>query len=85
MTAVGATNVGSIKIDFDELLATNQGSYSPSCNCNELRFQEKLSIGKGDHFGQFNFGSTIILVFEAPKNFKFSVTPGQSVKVGMSL
>jgi len=85
LTAVGATNVGSIKIDFDESLATNQGSYSPSCNCNELTFEKHFQFSKGDHFGQFNFGSTVVLVFEAPKSFKFKVTPGQDVCVGQSL
>ena len=40
---------------------------------------------KGHEFGEFNFGSTIVLVFEAPKNFKFCVQEGEKVKIGETL
>ena len=40
---------------------------------------------KGQQMGGFNLGSTVVLVFEAPKSFEFSVEKGQHVKVGESL
>lgn len=35
--------------------------------------------------GEFNLGSTIILLFEAPKNFEFAVEPGQKVQMGQPI
>ena len=35
--------------------------------------------------GEFNLGSTIVLIFEAPKEFEFTVEPGQTVQVGQNI
>mgnify|MGYP002050531213 CR=1 FL=1 len=41
---------------------------------------------KGEYFGEFNLGSTIVLIFEAPEHFKFSLGgEGSSVKVGEAI
>lgn len=43
------------------------------------------SAPKGKEFGEFNFGSTIVLIFEAPENFTFRVPEGGRVKYGEPL
>lgn len=81
--AVGATNVGSILIGCDPELNTNCALQNK--NCKSKIWESGLEVGKGDHFGEFNLGSTVVLIFEAPKEFEFSVKPGQKVQVGKSL
>ena len=41
-----------------------------------------VTLSKGQDIGHFNLGSTIVLVFEAPPNFRLNLTPGQKVRVG---
>jgi phosphatidylserine decarboxylase len=91
MVPVGATNVGSIRINFDEALRTNtriqehpahtftEAVYS---SASVLRGQPLLA---GEEMGGFRLGSTIVLVFEAPKNWKFTVEAGKTIKVGEAL
>jgi len=43
---------------------------------------EKIHMSKGQPFGEFHLGSTIVLLFEAPKNFKFQLEAGQRILVG---
>lgn len=82
MTAVGATNVGSIEIYTDPTLHTNCSGRKHSIKELDL---ESVPCKKGDLFGQFNMGSTIILLFEAPKEFKFEFCPGDRVLVGQAM
>ena len=44
-----------------------------------------VAVEKGEMIGDFNFGSTIVLVFEAPRNFVFNFKPGECVKYGQGL
>jgi phosphatidylserine decarboxylase len=56
MVFVGATNVGSITIEFEPALHTNTGS-------RERRVFEYdgLTVHKGDYLGGFRMGSSILL------------------------
>uniref|UniRef100_A0A182J586 Phosphatidylserine decarboxylase proenzyme, mitochondrial n=1 Tax=Anopheles atroparvus TaxID=41427 RepID=A0A182J586_ANOAO len=82
-TAVGATNVGSVEIFMDEKLKTNRPHKKK--NFDELELPNDKYLEKGELVGQFRMGSTIVLIFEAPKEFKFNLFPGQRVKVGEKL
>lgn len=39
-------------------------------------------MSKGDHIGVFNMGSSVVLIFQAPKSFEFTVTENQTIKLG---
>lgn len=84
MTAVGATNVGSIKVNFDEDLRTNRRHLwrRDRYACFEHKFKEQIQLLAGQDFGEFNFGSTVVLIFEAPKGAKFGVESNQKIKFG---
>lgn len=95
-TTVGATNVGSMQVYFDEHLETNRflslfkaQRIAGQPPYDDLKLTEcnkgKKLLKKGELIGQFNMGSTIVLLFEAPKNFCFNLTTGQRVRVGESL
>ncbi|XP_076844369.1 phosphatidylserine decarboxylase proenzyme, mitochondrial isoform X5 [Brachyhypopomus gauderio] len=89
LTAVGATNVGSIRIYFDKELHTNNPRYNKG-SFNDLSYvsnnnREGMCMRKGEHLGEFNLGSTIVLLFEAPRDFTFSLTAGQKIHFGEPL
>ena len=44
-----------------------------------------VPISKGEMIGEFNLGSTIVLLFEAPDNFEFTVQGEQKVLFGEAL
>jgi phosphatidylserine decarboxylase len=86
LTAVGATNVGSIRIYHDRHLKTNTGHHTEPYLDRFYRSPgnqpQTVSFTRGDAFGEFNLGSTIVVLFEAPKTFEFVIEPGQKVKYG---
>lgn len=88
MVPVGATNVGSIVINFDKALRTNTRKMShPAHTFTEAVYSgasvlQGQPLLAGDEMGGFKLGSTIVMVFEAPKNWKFDVKAGDLIKVG---
>ncbi|KAF5391631.1 hypothetical protein D9757_002463 [Collybiopsis confluens] len=92
MVPVGATNVGSIKINFDQALRTNErGRLPPPGTYAEAVYSAASPILNGQpllpaqEMGGFCLGSTIVLVFEAPRDFQFSIKANQKVKVGQRI
>ncbi|KAF6767597.1 Phosphatidylserine decarboxylase-related [Kalmanozyma brasiliensis GHG001] len=92
MVPVGATNVGSIRINFDKALRTNvrkqrylAGTYSEASYSGASKLLGGQPLGAGDEMGGFLLGSTIVLVFEAPAEFRFDLKPEQKIKVGERL
>ncbi|KAL1952380.1 hypothetical protein VTO73DRAFT_1529 [Trametes versicolor] len=93
MVPVGATNVGSIKINFDTDLRTNVGrrrdhpvgTFTEAVYAGASPLLNGQPLARGDEMGGFCLGSTIVLVFEAPHDFAFAVGAGEKVKVGQAL
>ncbi|PKI85206.1 Psd1p [Malassezia vespertilionis] len=92
MVPIGATNVGSIRINFDRQLRTNtyadrklSGTYTEATYDAASRLLGGQPLGKGEEMGGFLLGSTVVLVFEAPENFRFFFKAGGKIKVGEAL
>jgi len=93
MVPVGATNVGSIRINFDQDLRTNVGSrrehpigtYTEAVYSAASPILDGQPLTKAQEMGGFCLGSTIVLIFEAPRDFRFQITEGQKVRVGQEL
>jgi phosphatidylserine decarboxylase len=107
MIPVGATNVGSIVVNFDKVcpcllsivsytntthqnLRTNLRKRPPPGAFVEAHYTQASALlrgqplARGHEMGGFKLGSTIVMVFEAPRGFRFTVKPGEKVKVGQA-
>lgn len=79
---VGATNVGSIRLNFDPEVPTRSA---------DRRFMRKayeppLHLSKGDELGRFELGSTVILLFEPGRVEWISEwAPGTTLKMGQPI
>jgi phosphatidylserine decarboxylase len=80
MTPVAALEVGNIVIYTDpvdevaEIIATEHRQYDPP-----------IEYTNGQKVGVYKFGSTMVLIFEAPRNFRFKFRRGEVIKYGQQL
>ena len=73
------------KVGMDPELETNTRKWETD-TFHQRIWNEPVKVNKGDYFGEFNLGSTIVLIFEAPEDFKFIFAEeGDVVKMGGSL
>ena len=72
-------------MELDPDLTTNTRKWETDTFYQRL-WEEGAAVKKGEYFGEFNLGSTIVLIFEAPRDFEFNfVSEGETVRVGRSV
>ncbi|PRP78447.1 hypothetical protein PROFUN_13680 [Planoprotostelium fungivorum] len=80
-TPVGATNVSSIKLEFDDVKTNVRPKLKDKhYNCH----YDDVNAKKGDCLGFFHMGSTIVLIFESPE-YDFMVQSGQKIQMGQPI
>ncbi|GGA38233.1 phosphatidylserine decarboxylase proenzyme [Kroppenstedtia guangzhouensis] len=83
LVKVGATNVGSIRVVYDREIMTNcrgrKQIFSRNYPCMEV-------LEKGEELGRFEFGSTVILLFEANRiDWIGDLSPGTMIRMGQPI
>lgn len=100
-TAVGAYHVGSIAFHFDKTVRTNRlrrdfrnpnlallTTKSLGAYAYDFTYPpDSVVFSRGQEIGSFKLGSTIVLIFEVPRDhgFEFLVKPGEKVRMGQAL
>ncbi|KAG7394976.1 hypothetical protein PHYBOEH_004417 [Phytophthora boehmeriae] len=83
LTAVGATNVGSITLTKEPEFRTNTVEQNELVGqCVTKNYNGKVDTTRGEEMAQFKLGSTVVLVFEAPESFEFTINPGDKLILG---
>lgn len=79
---VGATIVGSVKVFYDSFAGTNIANVTVT----HKWLQDGPVLTKGAEIGYFEFGSTVILLFEPDQVvFDSSLKEGESVQMGQEI
>ncbi|VEL28934.1 unnamed protein product [Protopolystoma xenopodis] len=70
-----STSLVGFEPTYNELVLMQPGSFQP-----------EKHLTPGQKFGEFRLGSTVVLLFEAPRGqFKWAVREGDRVKMGQAL
>ena len=80
LTAVGATNVGSIQVNIPGIPELEANPPCTRCYSNL-----DYTSPPGAELGVFKFGSTVVLIFEAPRGINFSAIKGMDLRVGQAI
>ena len=64
---------------YQDKIKTNKGFLSFEKDT-EIEIEPKQDMSRGEMVGGFNFGSTIVLMFEAPKSFEFNLKGKRNLK-----
>jgi len=78
LVKVGATNVGSIRVTYDESVATNRFF---SRKTREI-FMKGIPVEKGQEIAWFELGSTVILLFEKNMVTLDKLEAGKKISMG---
>ena len=77
---VGALNVGKMVVSFEPRIHTN-GQAGP---IRTYRYETPVPLEKGELFGWFEMGSTIV-IFSEPGSLAYELTIGQTVRFGQKI
>ena len=83
LVAVGATNVGSVRLDYDQRVKTNR--FDVRTHAVHYDYNIGYHARQGECLGHFAFGSCVVLLLDIPKELPMLVKEGQEVCVGMPL
>lgn len=75
LVKVGAFIVGSVKVNYE-----NNINYKEKIFIEDIK--EDIKFSKGDEIGKFEFGSTIILLFENKIDFSDNIKSGSKINLG---
>lgn len=78
---VGATNVGHMRLYFDDDLVTNV----PGPRLGKRSYQPAVSLARGAELGVFEMGSTVILVTTRAVELDPKLASGMPIRVGQRL
>lgn len=80
LVAVGATMVGKVRLTFDDL-TTNRPGAAPETRV----YGDRVALARGEEWGRFEFGSTIVLVAAPGLLALDAQPPGTPVRLGQRI